>query len=368
MTFLRCRLRSFSRISLCWILPSGCPLSPGRAGQEFFFESTLEVNDPTLTYTWDFGDGTTATGKSVTHTFTKSSSDYQVVRNVLLTVTDANGASNTAGRTVVISDLNNTFGKPFQDFFGSPGNYSVSKKRGLRHRWDRRTDKTVNYDTMINRAVESGTQVSGLGQFDAGGYVVANVNDGRYDTRWLFVGDKVQGTTEPKTNWAHFTFQNDGVLKPYRITEFSMVMTPLSWTWDSSVKEVDIYGSNVASPAIPTTTELNASTSHADWTLVHEERDPRLDLTDLSTGANSAGGNLVGTGFPLRYQFENPNAYAHYLFVIRNQGPNVGDYRVEVNEIELFDSLDYSQAGNTAPSVSFTVRSTDSGAAVYGHI
>ena len=58
------------------------------------------TDDGTITAReWDFGDGATATGESVTHTYT-AAGDYTVE----LTVTDDEGASDTSTQTVTVSD------------------------------------------------------------------------------------------------------------------------------------------------------------------------------------------------------------------------------------------------------------------------
>jgi PKD repeat protein len=65
---------------------------------------TATANDPgildTLTYSWNFGDNTTAvTGQNATHTFTDNGS-----YNVILTVTDKDGAT-TSQTTPVKVDI-----------------------------------------------------------------------------------------------------------------------------------------------------------------------------------------------------------------------------------------------------------------------
>jgi PKD repeat protein len=72
---------------------------------------SADVNGDALTYTWDFGDGTTGTGVNVNHTYMTEGS-YHVV----LTVSD--GELSATSRTIIFVD---------KDF----GNTGKSKKRGL---------------------------------------------------------------------------------------------------------------------------------------------------------------------------------------------------------------------------------------------
>ena len=70
-------------------------------GQAVSFDASASY-DPDgeiVRYDWDFGDGTTATGAIVTHTYTIAG-DYLVS----LTVTDNQGATNTVTRTVTVSE------------------------------------------------------------------------------------------------------------------------------------------------------------------------------------------------------------------------------------------------------------------------
>jgi len=59
---------------------------------------TSDPDGGTLTYNWDFGDGATATGQSVSHTFY-----FAGYFQVLLTVTDSSGASSQTFRYVSVS-------------------------------------------------------------------------------------------------------------------------------------------------------------------------------------------------------------------------------------------------------------------------
>ncbi len=59
------------------------------------------VDQAALTYRWDFGDGTTAAGAQVSHTYQQAGS-----YNATLTVTDKDGAVGTATTTVEVSAVN----------------------------------------------------------------------------------------------------------------------------------------------------------------------------------------------------------------------------------------------------------------------
>ena len=70
-------------------------------------------------YAWNFGDGSTGTGVTVSHRFT-AVGDYDVV----LTVTDSDGEINTATETVTVSDIPNS-GGPTASFTISPNPTTV---------------------------------------------------------------------------------------------------------------------------------------------------------------------------------------------------------------------------------------------------
>lgn len=72
---------------------------------------SVDVNGDALTYSWDFGDGTTGTGATANHTYTSEGSYH-----VTLTVSD--GELNSTAKTVIFVDKD----------FGKAGK---SKKRGL---------------------------------------------------------------------------------------------------------------------------------------------------------------------------------------------------------------------------------------------
>jgi len=74
--------------------------------------STSAAGD--LSYEWDFGDGTNATGVTPTHSY-DTAGEYEVT----LTVTDGDNTSNTANRTVTVNSSIEVAGT-FQQFDGNP--------------------------------------------------------------------------------------------------------------------------------------------------------------------------------------------------------------------------------------------------------
>ena len=65
----------------------------------FDASGSYDPNDEIKTYTWDFGDGTTATGREVTHSYDQAG-DFAVS----LTVTDRHGATSTDWRALSVQD------------------------------------------------------------------------------------------------------------------------------------------------------------------------------------------------------------------------------------------------------------------------
>ncbi|MEO0726599.1 MAG: PKD domain-containing protein [Bacteroidota bacterium] len=70
---------------------------------QFTGGSSFDPNSTALTYSWDFGDGGNSTEQAPTHTFTASGSG-PTSYEVRLTVTDAEGAQNTASRIVSLNN------------------------------------------------------------------------------------------------------------------------------------------------------------------------------------------------------------------------------------------------------------------------
>src|SRR5207247_614460 len=125
---------------------------PG-SGSPVVFNATVTGGTSPYTFSWDFGDGLTATGSTVTHTFSTGGTF-----TVVLTVTDAGAAHAVASRFVLVQSV------PRIDFVsypivtaGSPTVFNATTPGLYAYYWD------VRNGTYLNAGVECVT--NGLSSF-----------------------------------------------------------------------------------------------------------------------------------------------------------------------------------------------------------
>ena len=94
------------------------PTSPGANQLMRFTASTIGGSSP-YTYSWNFGDTTTATGSTVTHTYSATGT-----YTVALTTTDATHASYTSSKPVTVSSVNSS--QPSFTIAASPSSLAVT--------------------------------------------------------------------------------------------------------------------------------------------------------------------------------------------------------------------------------------------------
>ncbi len=118
------------------------------------FNSTSTGYDTPLTYFWDFGDLSTSTQENPTHVFANNGT-----YTVNLTVTDADGSTNTSSQTVSVSDTGPSvsISGTASTFVASTASYSASGSTGsdqpFTYEWD--FNYTGSFDSEQNTGTTS---------------------------------------------------------------------------------------------------------------------------------------------------------------------------------------------------------------------
>ncbi|MBS1766368.1 MAG: PKD domain-containing protein [Acidobacteria bacterium] len=103
---------------------SNVTIASGTA-QAFAGTATDSASGQTISYAWSFGDGVSANGASVSHTYTNSGTSA-VTYTATLTATDGTGATGTATRTITVNPAASSGGSALTETFdtGVKGSYS----------------------------------------------------------------------------------------------------------------------------------------------------------------------------------------------------------------------------------------------------
>jgi PKD repeat protein len=274
------------------------------------FEATVISPDGApLSYFWEFGDGRTSTAPSVAHAYQLSSNDDHRVYNAKLTVTDGGGNAITVGEPITVSRYAGLVMSPRDSI------------RRNRYAFDRRgapRDTTA----AVNHAREPGAEFTFSSELrpDLGGAMLV---DGSYQTRWV--------SAQPQ-DWVKFSFKGkDGSPKRYNIREYAFTSGGLGWTTHRDPLEWEVYGSNKTEPAA---FSMEPGAANPSWTLID------------SVSGQSGEARIL----PIIYSLPNTEAYAHYLFHLRNQSGGI-ETELELTEIQVFSYFegDASLDGNQPP-------------------
>jgi PKD repeat protein len=127
----------------------------------------------TLTYAWDFGDGNTATGPTVSHTYT-TEGNYQAT----LTVTDSSGASNSTSINITVTNNpptanavadRNPISEGESINFDGSGSSDPNPNDPLTYAWDFGDGNTANGVTVTHTYPIDGTYTVTLTVTDGSG-------------------------------------------------------------------------------------------------------------------------------------------------------------------------------------------------------
>lgn len=169
-------------------------------------------------YTWDFGDGATASGPLATHTYTRSG-----LFTAALTVTATNGATSTAQSLVNVFEY--TTGKivatPDRGMLPLPVAFDGS---GSRTNWDR---------TIVSYAWDFGDGATGTGQTVTHTYTRAGIFNATLRVTDSTGGYQIVGTT---------IFAQDPMLTPSNLAATSPVKGSVRLTWTNRMAGVSQLG------------------------------------------------------------------------------------------------------------------------------
>lgn len=283
----------------------------GHDGQEFFFE-VVAPTGPGWEYLWDFGDGNSAKGRAVRHTYRLASGRVQTPFLARVEVKHPDGTSAKTGKVILVSRYAGTAAYQARRAAGAEDlRLSAEKQAG----WDRRSTPTPFLE-MVNRA--RGALIEASSEFDHK-FAATNLGDESYQSRWM----SAKGQAEA---WVRVSFGQPGAPKRHRITSYGFNLGPLRWTWQRDPAAWDIYGSNEVNPPA---FSLEPGAPNPGWTRLGGE-----------TGFRHAGAEVAERlrNHAFFFSLEPPDSFAHYLFHFRNQGKELTD-TVEITELMLFEKL-----------------------------
>ena len=186
--------------------------------------SATDVAADPLTYSWNFGDGTTDTGASVNHTFVDDGSFL-----VTMTVTDGDGGTASTQSTVVISNTAPTIDSVTVPGTGSEGVAINTSATGS----DDGTDTLIfTWNFGDGTQVVTGPSVSHV-YADQGTYsVLLTLTDdgGATDTSTSTV---IVGNVNPVLTFSNFPAGgNEGATLVFEAAATDVISDPLTYTWD----------------------------------------------------------------------------------------------------------------------------------------
>lgn len=326
------------------------PANPAENETIYFNASESEDEDGTIvSFDWDFGDGTTGTGETVTHQYGDSGT-----YTVLLKVTDDDGNIDTTSQTISIGDNES----PMASFIYTPASPHVNEEvlfdasdsndpdgSIVSYDWDLGDGTTDSGVTVTHQYSSSGTYTVYLRVTDNSGNTARTSQDVTVDTgqaptaSFFFnpttptVGESVyfnaSGSTDPdSTNLTYQWYFGDGesdsgveAYHTYSNTgtyDVVLVVTDESGNQDSTTERVTVADNSTPtasftiSPSTPTVTDditFNASAStDPDGDIVSYE----WDFGDTTT--------YTSTDPIANHQYSTADTYTVWLTVRDNDG------------------------------------------------
>jgi PKD repeat protein len=287
-------------------------IGPGNITDTFAFRATVEGGTEPYTYEWDFGDGQTATGQNVQHTYENAQDQREY--NATVTVTDA--AGQTASDTTEVHTTRPGGIEPLRvnaywdttDGGTAPATYSleadafggsdVDPERGYTFQWDfgdgqtsALTSNCCEFHTYENpghyTATVTVTDDSGQTASDSTSFNVSP--PGPNMTGALEVGwsSNAQDGTEAPATWC-FNADARGGVPPY---------TSYSWDFGDGGRATgqDVCHTFEQPGTYPVTLTVTDSAGTIHSETGHIEVEPPVDTTAPPTTANETAGTTETT-------------------------------------------------------------------------
>jgi PKD repeat protein len=282
----------------------------GNEGQTLtFVGSATDPGADTFTYAWTFGDGGSASGQTVSHTYVDEGTGSYTVT---LTVNDDDSGSDTETQAVAISNVNpniTLFSPPGVGSEGSSLNFTSTAS-------DAGTQDTLSYSWSFGDGSSSTSQTTTHTYADNGSYAVSlTVTDGDG-------GSDTSSTTLP-------------------ISNVNPTISSFSGATSTTEGATETYGAVVTDPS---STDTTAGFTYS-WTLTGS------GPTQTSSSATPS------------FTFADDGTFTLALTVTdKDGGSDTSSISITVANVNPVASISGPTSGNEGQSLAFTGSATDAGA------
>ncbi|NVN94235.1 MAG: PKD domain-containing protein, partial [Bacteroidetes bacterium] len=297
----------------------------------YAFEGHINSSNPT-TYFWAFGDGTTATGKNVTHTFAQPSSTANGYHVCLTTVTSNNNGTSCSDTSCEFVSIIDTLGTVIQGYVYA-GNYVVHDGYVLIYQAN---NATMSYSLIDTLALDS------MGHFQYNYLNLPPVNPAFLIKAFINPTSALYNQYAPTFYMHSINWFTATPVFPSANTVFyyiNMVPLPINpITGNGIFGGLVFMGGNKSSGDSPLSgVEL----------ILTDENDAALKINYSSSNGSFNFNNLPMGNYKLHVEIAGVN-YTPYPFTLDDSNPNINNIRVIVNSTGAIITGIENELGNTS--------------------